>query len=93
MARQTIKTQCSSCSGTGVYCGFAEPQGTGVVCLGCSGTGCAKMTYEPFTERKRRLGVKEVRLSSGSLIATGVGPRGTSVSYEDFWNGKMPKAQ
>lgn len=86
----TIDSECSSCSGTGLYCGFAEPKGTAVVCLGCNGTGCKKILYNPFTGRKPKNGVHTVRLSRGSLLATGVGPAGNSISYQDFVAGKFP---
>jgi len=85
-----IETECSSCGGRGVYCGFAEPRGTGVVCLNCEGTGCRKVKYTPFTARKRREGVEIVRRSKGGFIGTGVGPTGASVTYEEFLGGKMP---
>lgn len=84
----TVKAECKSCSGTGVYKGFAEPEGVGVVCLQCSGTGCDEISYTPFTERKRRKGIRVVR--QGSFLATGVGPVGGEVSYEEFLNGRMP---
>ena len=85
-----IEAQCGSCSGTGVYCGFAEPRGVGVVCIECSGSGKSKIVYTPFEGRKRRSGVNTVRRSAGSFLATGVGPTGNSISYEEFLNGKMP---
>lgn len=50
----TILVSCPSCRGTGVYRGFAEPPGVGVVCLKCSGTGAASLTYEPFAGRAPR---------------------------------------
>lgn len=89
--RQKIETECSSCRGTGIYRGFAEPQGVGVVCLDCDGTGCRMMEYTPFTGLKRRDDVRTVQRSRGSLIFAGVGPTGGSVSYEEFLNGKRPK--
>jgi hypothetical protein len=55
MAKQTIKVMCPSCGGTGVYCGFAEPKGVGVVCVKCDGTGCADLSYEPFTKRQHKM--------------------------------------
>lgn len=87
----TIEVRCPDCGGTGVYHGFAEPEGVGVVCLGCGGSGAKKLTYTPFTGRERRNGIKVVRRSRGTFIATGVGPNGSSVTYEEFLNGKMPK--
>lgn len=85
-----IETECSSCSGTGVYRGFAEPPGVAVVCLNCSGTGKRELEYTPFTGLKRRDGVKTVQRSRGSLIIAGVGPHGGSITYEEFLKGKRP---
>ena len=80
--KQSVKAECSSCSGTGVYVGFAEPKGTAVVCLNCDGTGERTIEYNSFTGLKRREGVHTVSRSKGSFIATGVGAYGSSVSYE-----------
>ena len=85
-----IKTECSSCNGTGLYRGFAEPTGVAVVCLNCDGTGCRVIEYAPFTSRQARSDVKWVQRSRGSFIATGIGPAGNSISYQDFLKGKMP---
>jgi hypothetical protein len=86
----SVQAECSSCGGTGVYCGFAEPKGTGVVCLDCDGSGCKKIGYFPFTARKRRSGVNTVCRGRGSLVATGVGPANAGIPYEDFLKGKKP---
>lgn len=89
----TITTQCSrGCDGTGLYSGFAirEPDWVAVVCSGCQGTGAEKFTYTEFTGRKGRRGIKTVRRSAGSLLVTGVGPVGGSVTYAEFKKGKMP---
>lgn len=88
--KQSVKTECSSCSGTGVYVGFAEAQGTGVVCLNCDGTGARNVEYTPFTGLKRRDGVRTVSRSKGTFIGTGIGAYGSSVSYEEFLKGKRP---
>lgn len=85
-----IKVECDACDGTGIYCGFAEPKGVGVVCLVCAGTGCRMISYKKFDKRKRRKGVKVVCRSAGTIIAAGVGPTGGGVTYEEFLNGKMP---
>ena len=87
----TIEVECGDCRGTGIYHGFAEPKGVGVVCLHCDGTGKAQITYTPFTGRKRRSDISTVQLSRGSLIVAGVGPRGSSISYEEFMSGKTPR--
>jgi hypothetical protein len=88
--KQSIKTECSSCSGTGVYVGFAEAKGTAVICLYCDGTGACTIEYTPFTSLKKRKGVATVSRSRGTFIGTGVGAYGSSVSYEDFLKGKRP---
>lgn len=86
----TVMSQCGACGGTGIYQGLDEPDGVGVVCLNCHGTGCKKLSYIPFTERKRHDGISSVSLSRGSFMLTGTGPTGNSISYEDFLAGKMP---
>ena len=88
-ASATLTVECGSCRGTGVYRGFAEPEGTGVVCLECQGTGAKTMNYTPFTGRKRRNDVHTVRRSKGGFVLS-CGPTGGSVSYQEFLNGKMP---
>ena len=93
MSQKTIEIECPSCQGTGVYRGFAEPEGVAVVCLHYEGTGAGKIVYTPFTGRKRRTGIHTVRLSAGTFIVTGVGPRGPAVTYEEFLTGKVPKAR
>ena len=86
----SVEAECKSCAGTGIYRGFAEPKGVGVVCLICGGTGKVIFSYTLFTTRKRRRDVQSVRLSAGSFVGTGVGPIGNSISYDDFFAGKMP---
>ncbi len=80
-----VEIECESCGGTGLYRGFAEPEGVAVVCVKCDGHGKDILKYTPFTKRKHRPGVHTVRRSKGSLLVTG-----GSVSYEEFHNGKMP---
>lgn len=86
----SIPIDCPSCHGSGVYRGFAEPPGVGVVCLKCGGSGAAQLTYEPFAGRVRREGIQTVKRSAGTFIGTGVGPTGDGVAYEEFLAGKMP---
>jgi hypothetical protein len=54
--------ECSSCKGTGIYVGFAERDGIGVVCNVCKGSGrvenCVK--YNTFVSRNKRTNVKHV---------------------------------
>ncbi len=86
----TVKVECSTCGGTGIYHGFAEPEGVGVVCLTCVGTGEAELKYTPFTGRKECMNIHTIRQSRGTHIATGVGPTGASVTYKEFLAGKLP---
>jgi hypothetical protein len=81
----SIKIECSSCGGTGLYCGFCEAKGTAVVCQSCAGQGWQNFSYKEFTGRKRRAGVRTISISRGSFIATGVGAvAGTQMTYEEF---------
>lgn len=85
MKKQTIKAQCSSCSGSGLYRGFCEAPDEPVVCITCGGTGCEEITFTPYTGRKRKRGVKKVRYSGGGFLATGVGGvDGTEMTYAEF---------
>lgn len=86
----TIEIDCPACGGTGLYRGFAEPEGVAVVCLECRGTGAKEFSYSPFHGRRLRTDVRYVRRSRGSLVALGVGPTGDTISYDDFRHGKMP---
>lgn len=96
-----MKIECPCCVGTGVYIGIAEKDDAAVICNKCDGTGSYrfKYTYNEFTGRKRREGVKRVYKDGyGYVIATGqVTFDGTTVnmdkegvSYSEFLNGKMP---
>ncbi len=89
----TVKAECSSCGGTGLYSGMCEGEGIAVVCLTCGGTGCEEIRYRPFERRKGRRDIQTVRLSRGSFIATGVGPTGGSITYQEFAAGKLPPSK
>ena len=92
MAKMKVQAQCGSCGGTGLYEGFAERKGEPVVCMNCGGTGAVTVTYEPYTGRKHKNGVKSVSISRGSFLATGVGAReGTAMTYDEFKR-KVPEA-
>lgn len=89
--RVSVDAECGACRGTGVYRGFAEPAGTGVVCLRCEGTGRKTIEYTPFKGRKRRDDVKTVCCSTGTSVGMGVGgPVGDGIPYKEFFAGKMP---
>jgi hypothetical protein len=84
MTQITVECECPSCGGTGLYSGFAEPKGTAVICTRCKGTGMSTYSYTPFSGRKRKPGVHVIQYSQGSFIATGVGPTGASMTYDEF---------
>jgi hypothetical protein len=88
--QQSVEAECGACRGTGIYQGFAEPKGVGIICLNCGGEGKKIITYTPFAGRKGRNDIRVVRRSAGSFLATGVDPTGGSVTYEEFISGKMP---
>lgn len=81
---KTVVAECTSCKATGIYVGFAEPEGVGVRCLDCGSTGKVTITYRPFTVRKLRRDVEIVRDSQGSFLPLGIGPSGLAISYADF---------
>jgi len=87
---KTLKVQCPSCDGTGLYVGLSEVPGTAVVCIDCEGTGNQIMKFTPFTKRKEKPKITEVYLSAGAYIGTYTGAIGNAISYEDFKEGKMP---
>lgn len=84
MTFKTITHECESCSGTGLYSGFAEPKGTAVICLSCGGQGWVQTRYREFTGRKKKAGIKSIRASAGGLLATGVGGVGAAMTYAEF---------
>lgn len=87
---KTIKVdaQCESCGGTGIYQGFAEHDGIGVVCRTCDGTGCQKIEvkYIPFESKKSTRKIKWVLLVNPGIS---VGTSGSkNLKPQDF--GGMP---
>ncbi len=78
---KTIKAECHDCGGTGLYKGFAEPEGHAVICASCGGTGCELIPYRLFGGRKEKKGIHTV---------TSVGAVGASISYYEFQAGRMP---
>jgi len=80
-----VEAVCESCGGTGLYVGFAEPEGAAAVCWGCGGSGCEVIRYKPWSGKRRgRRGILTVR---------GPWRRGTSVTYAEFRTGKLPKEE
>ena len=63
-----VTVECDSCSGSGLYQGFMEGKGRAVVCTSCGGEGRQKISFKPFTGRRKRRGIKEIRFGSGLII-------------------------
>lgn len=82
-----IQIECSPCNGTGLYCGFAEPKGTAVICHGCDGSGKTMLSYREFTGRKRKRNIQHV-------LVQGNGPLGwtcrtgneKTIPIKEFYN-------
>lgn len=84
--RFSVREVCTSCGGTGLYCGMAEGEGAAVVCSTCKGSGCHVYVheYKDFVQRTKRKGVKWVYEINPGI---GVG-QGQGLSFSDF--GGMP---
>ena len=94
--------ECPSCKGTGLYSGMGEKKNVAIICHNCEGSGkhLYKYSYNEFTARKKKEGVKRVYLSGygyciadGILNFTGIGEIDMDkegVSYDEFAGGKMP---
>jgi len=83
----TVKVECSDCRGTGLYIGFAEGEGTAVICSRCKGTGEKMLTYIPFTKRNSPpQKVKRVFQTNIGYRTAVNNPHGMSV--EDWESGK-----
>lgn len=85
----SLDIECPSCSGTGLYRGFAEGKGVAVVCRTCNGTGCQKFTktYKPFSGGRIHVtGIKRV-FECNVGICLGVASQG-GLTYEEWLAGK-----
>ena len=80
----SVKVECSACSGTGLYCGFAEPKGTAVICHKCGGSGAEIFTYKEFTGRKRKRNIQRVITDGGLWMTRGKGETLT-ISIKEFY--------
>ncbi|MEK7626483.1 MAG: hypothetical protein AAB423_03995 [Patescibacteria group bacterium] len=90
--QQEVQAKCTSCGGTGLYKGMAEPPGVAVICLDCEGTGARTITFIPYTGRVKCEDVQTVQRSAGKFIAFGTGPVGEKLSYQDFLK-EIPEAE
>jgi hypothetical protein len=84
----TVEIECPDCGGTGLYIGFAEGDGTAVVCSRCNGSGKKTLNYKPFVKRnsppKKVMKVFKTNIGYG-LTLTSLG----GMPVED-WNAGKP---
>jgi len=83
----TFAINCAACKGSGVYSGFAEPEGEAVLFYRCEGNGW--ISAIPFDGRVKRDDIKRVRLSQRERVEFSRNGDG-SVTYEEFFAGQMP---
>jgi hypothetical protein len=86
----SIQIECDACNSTGLYCGFAEPKGTAVICYQCNGSGARTLSYKEYTGRKRRRNIQRV-LTDGGLWMTRTKSEAPTISIKEF-NKKVPEA-
>ena len=80
--------ECSSCRATGVYRGTMEPEGIGVICSLCGGTGRVQSSIlKLFSVRRMRNDITTMfsRLTEKRGVYAGKG-----ISYQAFLGGIMP---
>ena len=100
MSKVVVQASCPSCRGTGLYCGFAEPKGTAVVCNICNGSGAvdkildssnnSTYNYERYLGRKTRTDISNVLGDGGLWMTRGENPIG--ISYAEFCR-RVPEAK
>ena len=98
---KTIEIECPSCKGTGLYVGMCEREGSAVVCTTCGGKGYTTYSYNEFTGKKVKEGVKRVFKKTCGYVHGAedyTTPEGKVIhfsqygcTYEEWLNGKEPK--
>lgn len=80
---------CASCSGTGIYVGYAERDGAGIICRACHGTGCChiRIEYDDFVKRMRRTDVMRVQSVNPGVIVGGEIAEFGGLPYDDWISG------
>jgi hypothetical protein len=81
---------CRACKATGIYIGFAEKNGAGVVCSDCKGTGelMHHVEWEDFEGKRRCEGVQKVYpYNPGVCLRPDTGKGG--MDYDEWFAG-MP---
>jgi len=91
MPKMSYIRECKSCRGTGIYKGFAEGEGVGVVCCDCRGSGKEIIVdnYTEFTGKKQRRDI-DIVFQSNCGIGLGKTSNG-GISYKEwFKNSTFP---
>lgn len=79
---ETMKVECPSCNGTGLYQGFMERMDEAVICTSCNGTGAKDLVFTRFSVRRRKNGILKIRAGSGTILDNP--EQATWISYEYF---------
>ena len=70
----TIKAECDSCHGSGVFKGYSEghkDNGLGTMCSSCRGRGWKEYNFWEFEHRKIRHDIGHVRMPNGEIVEYG----------------------
>ena len=91
----TLIEECPACNSTGIYAGFGERDGAGVVCRKCGGTGYVLHSYTEFCGKIKRNDIKRVyQINPGILIGEGGEYKLEDfggIPYEQWWANGFPK--
>jgi DnaJ-class molecular chaperone len=84
-----FKVECGSCGGTGLYKGFAEPEGYAVICRNCGGKGYTEATHvsseaKIFERRKRKNGIRYVMTDGGAWFVRGAASQTPHITIDEF---------
>lgn len=77
------RCKCPECQGTGLYVGWAEHDGAGVVCHKCKGHGFVdvRIEYEDFEQKVLRQDIKRVYRTNPGIV---LGEKEGVCTLEDF---------
>jgi len=82
-----MKVECKTCDGTGLYEGFAEPEGYAVICNSCEGRGWVNAAVgTPFTGRKSKHGIKFVYCDGGLWMMRQEDKPPKTITVQEFYN-------
>lgn len=87
-----IHVECDACGGTGLYVGFAEPEGYAVQCSKCAGRGSYWFNYKKAKQyRKRRRGVTRVIVDDKPWFARTANRESATIDVMDFYRAELKK--